>query len=115
MLKRIVLIVVALPVSIVLVMLAVANRHPVALVIDPFGGVDSLSVQAPLYIVVFTALILGVLFGGVAVWVKQGRYRSAARRAGREVRRTAAELDAVRKATGTGRDLPALSDRRSAA
>lgn len=96
MLQRILLIAVALPVSIILVMMAVANRHPVAMVLDPFGGVDSLSIDAPLYIIMFTALILGVVIGGVAVWLKQGRHRANARRASREAKRANAELEALR-------------------
>jgi uncharacterized integral membrane protein len=115
-LQRILLIVVALPVSVVLVMMAVANRHPVALVLDPFAGADSLSVDAPLYIVVFTALILGVVIGGVAVWLKQGRHRANARRAGREARRANAELEGLRASLNAAPNrAAALTDRRDAA
>jgi uncharacterized integral membrane protein len=115
-LQRILLIVVALPVSVALVMMAVANRHPVAMVLDPFGGADSLSVDAPLYIIVFTALILGVVIGGVAVWLRQGRHRANARRASREARRANAELEGLRASLNAAPNRgAALTDRRNAA
>ncbi len=125
MLRRILLIVIVLPISVALIMLAVANRHSVGIIIDPLNGDGALTLQAPLFLVVFGALILGVLIGGVTVWLSQGRYRRGARRANREARRANAQADALR-ATVAGPALPnqpalphrpatALSDRRSAA
>ena len=112
MLRRILLIVIVLPISVALVMLAVANRHSVGLVIDPLGGDGALTVQAPLFLVVFGALILGVLIGGITVWLSQGRYRRGARRANREARRANAQADALRAAVaGPGPNQPTLSHR----
>ena len=125
MLRRIILIVIVLPISVALIMLAVANRHSVGLVIDPFGGEGALALQLPLFLVVFGALILGVLIGGITVWLSQGRYRRGARRARREARRATAQADELRAtivgpqpATPSGlayRPATALSDQRSAA
>jgi len=84
-----------LPVAIVSVMLAIANRHPVELAFDPFGAPD-LRISAPLFIIVFAALMIGVVIGGVGVWLRQGRYRSAARQARSEARRLNAEGDLLR-------------------
>ena len=113
MLRRILLIVIVLPISVALIMLAVANRHSVGIIVDPFNGEGALTLQAPLFLIVFGALILGVLIGGITVWLSQGRYRRGARRANREARRANAQADALR-ATMAGpapASLPTLSHR----
>lgn len=129
MLRRIVSILIVLPVSLGLIALAVANRHEVAFVLDPFARDGSLAVHVPLFTLIFAALILGVLLGGTAVWMKQGRYRRAAREAGREARRASAqanELRAIVAASAPARpglpatttanaNIPTSTDRRSAA
>ena len=84
-----------LPVAILAVMLAIANRTPVELAFDPFGASD-LSIRAPLFIVAFASMMIGVVIGGVGVWLRQGRYRSAARQARSEARRLNAEGDLLR-------------------
>ena len=84
-----------LPVAILAVMLAIANRTPVELAFDPFGASD-LSIRAPLFIVAFASMMIGVVIGGVAVWMCQGRHRRAARAARSEARRLHAEADRLR-------------------
>ena len=47
---------------------AVANRHPVRFIADPFVNRDrALSVEAPLFVYLFTALFAGLLLGAAAV------------------------------------------------
>ena len=83
----------ALPIGIVVVALAVANRRPVTLSLDPFRPDDpALAVTLPLFLPILGAVILGVVFGGVAVWFGQGKHRKAAR-AGR---RAAGRLEVER-------------------
>jgi uncharacterized integral membrane protein len=78
--KRLILFLVWIPIGIAFVSLAVANRHVVPLVLDPFSPENpAFSVNVPLFWVVFGALIAGVLIGGTASWIKQGRHRKAAR------------------------------------
>lgn len=129
MLRRIVSILIVLPVSLGLIALAVANRHDVPLVLDPFARDAALSIHMPLFVLIFGALILGVLLGGTAVWVKQGRFRRAAREAGREARRANAQANELRAIVATSAparpglpatttanaNMPSLTDRRSAA
>ncbi|QIB33911.1 LapA family protein [Ancylobacter pratisalsi] len=129
MLRRIVLILILLPISVAVILLAVANRHSVSLLLDPFAGESGISVQIPLFLVVFGALILGVVLGGVSVWLNQGRYRRTARRSQREARRAAGEVEQLRAVAArtapaskpAGLSLasspatPALTDRRTAA
>lgn len=103
-LRRIVTILVVLPVSVGLVMLAVANRQDVGLIVDPLGGEGA--VELPLFLVVFGALIVGVVLGGASVWLGQSRWRRAARRSEREARRAKAQAEELKAAlavrTGTG-------------
>ena len=80
MLNRFMTIVVFIPLAIVLVALAVANRAPVAFTIDPFNPVNpGLTVTLPLFIYLVAALALGLVVGSVATWFRQGRYRKLAR------------------------------------
>ena len=59
---------------------AIANRHFVPVGIDPFAVDNSdTALSMPLFLIVFAALILGVLFGGMATWLGQGKHRRAAR------------------------------------
>ncbi|RST80376.1 LapA family protein [Aquibium carbonis] len=86
MLNRIIVVVIFVPVAILLVALAVANRQMTSFTFDPFNpGNAALSVQMPLFVMLFLALILGMVIGGVAAWLKQGRYRKEARTRRREV------------------------------
>ena len=80
MLSRFVTIVVFIPLAIVLIALAVANRAPTAFTIDPFNpGNPGLTITLPLFIYLFAALALGLVIGSIATWFRQGRYRKLAR------------------------------------
>jgi hypothetical protein len=93
-LRRIALLLIAFPVAVLLVTLAVANRHAVRLVLDPFRPeAPVLSLVLPFYVYIFGALVLGVLAGGVAVWLGQGRWRRSARVRAHEASRWHAEAD----------------------
>jgi len=80
MIRRLVQILIVLPLAVILIVLSVANRHPVTISLDPFGGAEpSLSVTLPLFLVIFIALFIGVVVGGVAAWARQGKWRQRAR------------------------------------
>ncbi len=74
-------IVVFVPLAIILVALAVANRAAVPFTIDPFNpGSAGLTVTMPLFVYIFAALGIGLIVGSLATWLRQGRYRKLARR-----------------------------------
>lgn len=50
----------------VVVVLAVANRSPVTLTIDPFGADPAYSLTVPLYAVIFAAVAAGVMISAIA-------------------------------------------------
>jgi uncharacterized integral membrane protein len=80
MIKRIVTIIIIVPVAIVLIALAVANRGFVPFTLDPFNpGNPGLTLSLPLFVYLFLALLIGVLIGSAATWLRQGRYRKRAR------------------------------------
>lgn len=94
MLKRIVWLLIAFPAGLLLVTLAVVNRHEVRLVLDPFRPENPvISLALPLYAYLFATLLLGVLLGGTAMWLSQARWRRNARQHGRAAARWHAEAD----------------------
>jgi hypothetical protein len=81
------------PAFVALVALAVANRQPVTAFFDPFDSSDAdLAVTVPLYVAGFTVLIAGVVLGGFATWLTQGKHRRMRSRLAAEVVRIRAEL-----------------------
>ncbi len=85
--------VVLIPVAIVIVMLAVANRHSVSVSFDPFSSArPAYSTTVPLFVLLFLALLVGVVVGGVASWMRQRRWRRHARRLEAENRALHSEL-----------------------
>jgi uncharacterized integral membrane protein len=112
--RRLLAWIVFLPLGLLILTFAVANRAAVTVSLDPFSSTaPAYSVTVPLFLVVFAALIVGVLLGGAASLARQIRWWRAVRRAERETARLKAEAEAERKAAGA-RSL-AASDRHAAA
>lgn len=85
--NRFLTIAIFIPIAIVLIALAVANRGVVPFTLDPFNpGTPGLTLHWPLFVYLFLALGLGLIVGSVATWLRQGRYRKAARERASEVR-----------------------------
>ncbi|HZH09565.1 MAG TPA: lipopolysaccharide assembly protein LapA domain-containing protein [Microvirga sp.] len=96
-----------LPIAIVVVLLAVANRAPVTLSLDPFSkDAPEFSAQVPLFGVIFAAVAVGVVIGGTASWLAQGKNRRARRRYRREADRLRHETERLRS-QNTAAGLPA--------
>ena len=80
MLRRFIWLLLAIPAAIFLVTLAVANRHAVRLVLDPFRPeAPVISMELPFFVYLFATLMLGVILGGITTWMTQGHYRKTAR------------------------------------
>ena len=94
MLRRILSLLVAFPLGAALVAIAVSNRHPVQLILDPFRPeTPALAVQLPFYTYLLGALVFGVILGGTAAWMGQSRWRRTARTQGQRAARWQAEAD----------------------
>jgi uncharacterized integral membrane protein len=93
-LRRILWFPIALLSAVLVVTLAVANREEVRLVLDPFKpDAPVIFLKLPLYVYLLSALILGVMLGGAAVWFGQGRWRKTARLKTQDAMRWQAEAD----------------------
>lgn len=80
--------------AIFFVTLAVANRHDVTLVLDPFKPeAPVFSISAPFFLYMFAALFLGMILGGMASWFSQGKWRKTARQRTREAYKWKQEAD----------------------
>jgi uncharacterized integral membrane protein len=98
MLRKIFNALVILPLAILFVVFAVANRHVVTLSFDPFNSSDpGLGVTLPLFVVIIGVAIFGVIAGGIATWFGQRHWRRAARQNEAEARHARAELADLRE------------------
>jgi uncharacterized integral membrane protein len=93
-LRRIVGLVCGFAAAVLLITLAVINRHPVKLVLDPFAPQDPiLALHAPFYGYLLAMLIVGVIAGGTATWLSQGVWRRIAKSRAQEAARWKAEAE----------------------
>jgi uncharacterized integral membrane protein len=85
-------------VAIVFVAFAVANRQAVVVSFDPLDQAHpAFSLALPLFALLLAVAIAGVVIGGAAAWLRQGRWRRAARLAQARARELDAELDRLRR------------------
>jgi uncharacterized integral membrane protein len=111
MFRRIVTAVIIVPLAAVIVAFAVANRQTVTVSFDPFSAASpAYAATLPLFAVIFAVLIFGVLVGGIAAWLRQGKWRRTARRLDGEVRTLHQEMDAVRRRYDTAEKPPAYPE-----
>jgi hypothetical protein len=109
--RRILALFIAFPLGAILVAIAVSNRQPVALILDPFKPENpALSIELPFYAYLMGALVVGVILGGIAAWMGQSRWRQTARAQGQRAARWQAEADRLARereasAAATGKDL----------
>src|SRR5262245_962122 len=97
MLRKLFSMFVVVPLGILLVIFAVANRHSVMVSLDPLGAdAPALSQPVPLFLLILASLGLGVLVGSFATWRNQARWRRAARQLDSEAQLARRERDALR-------------------
>ncbi|AMJ63087.1 lipopolysaccharide assembly protein LapA domain-containing protein [Bosea sp. PAMC 26642] len=101
------------PVALAIVLFSVANRAPVRVSFDPISRDAPLfAFDVPLFAVVLAAIAAGVLIGGFASWLAQGKHRKAARRNRREAESLRGETQMLRAAVPDSA-LPALTSGRA--
>jgi uncharacterized membrane protein len=103
MLRRIAGWIVLVPLSLVLILFALANRQLTIVNFNPFVSPEALAapgVGMPLFLVIFAVLLIGVVLGGIAAWFAASRVRRDRRRWQREAERLNRELERERKAHG---------------
>jgi hypothetical protein len=88
MIMRFVKFIIFVPIAIVLVVLSVANRHPVTLALNPFRPEDNvIALTLPLFVLLFLVLMIGVVIGSTVTWFSQGKHRRRAREEAHEARK----------------------------
>lgn len=107
MIARLLKLALLLPIAAVIVVLAVSNRQPVTLSLDPFGrGLIDLKVTLPLFAALLAATMLGVLLGGIASWLLQARHRRMERAWRREAEKLKADKERLQAAVAPVQDVP---------
>src|ERR1700733_11830563 len=99
---------IVIPLALIFVVFAVANRHFVTVSFDPFNSANpSISVSLPLFVLIIAIAVLGVIAGGLATWFGQRRWRRAARQHEADARAARAQLADLQAATArTSAPLP---------
>ncbi len=107
MFRKILTWIVVVPLAIFIIAFAVANRQTVTVSFDPFSSSNpAYSSTLPLFILIFVLVILGVVVGGVAAWLRQSKWRRAARKLDAENRQLLQELASIRNRSGTQAPSP---------
>lgn len=102
---------VLVPVALIVVLFSVANRAPVRVSFDPISrDAPAFALDLPLFAVILAAIAVGILIGGFASWLAQGKHRKAARVNRREADKLRNEAQSLRAAVPDSA-LPALTSR----
>jgi uncharacterized integral membrane protein len=98
--KSILRIIVFVPLGLIILFFAMANRGSVKISLDPFPGADlsGPSFEAPLFLIVLASMALGVLAGGVSSWLGHMPVRRAAKVARVDARKARDEAELLRQA-----------------
>jgi hypothetical protein len=103
--RKFVAIAILVPLAVIIVMFAVANREIITISFDPFDSAHpAYALKMPLFMLIFVLVGVGVVVGGIASWLRQHKWRMRARLAETEARDLRARLDAGE----SRRNVPAL-------
>lgn len=97
------------PLAVLVVAFAVANRHGALVRLDPLP----VEIELPLYAVAFGGVLIGLLVGGLASWLRGGRWRREARQQRRRATRLERETEsdtAQKPADTADSDVPRIEN-----
>ena len=101
MIRKFIALLILAPLAICLTAFAVANRQTVIVSFDPFDPSNPAFVMEPrLYALILVLVIGGVILGGIAAWIGQGRWRTRVRRLEVETRRLRHENERLQRRAG---------------
>jgi len=96
--RKIVAALILVPLAVVIIAFAVANRQIVTVLFDPFSAErPAASLTLPLFALIIVLLVIGVLIGGTAAWLRQAKWRRTARRLEREVADLRIEVETMKR------------------
>jgi uncharacterized integral membrane protein len=108
MIRKFLTAIILLPLAVLILGFAIANRQAVTVSFDPFDAAQpAYAATLPLFILIFVLVILGIFIGGIAAWLRQGSYRRQTRRLERQNQALQAELYDLKRHYVT-QDRPAL-------
>lgn len=97
---------ITIPIALIAVIFAVANRAPIAVSLWPLPW----GVELPGYLIVLGSVLVGFLAGALIAWFGGAKHRRKARRLAAETQRLAAELaEAKRRQAAAPPALPAAA------
>ena len=95
--RKLVAALIVVPLGVLLVALSVVNRKPVTLGLNPFDAGSGFAIEAPFFLFLLGAFALGLLIGGLATWLSQGKWRKTARVEAREASTWRRQADRLEK------------------
>jgi uncharacterized integral membrane protein len=91
--RKVIKTLVLIPLAVIFIVFAIANRRLVTVSFDPFNTVNpSVGVTLPLFVVLIVVTILGVVAGSVASWFRHRHWRRQARQYEAEAREARDQL-----------------------
>jgi uncharacterized integral membrane protein len=98
MLQRILRWTIGLPIAIIVVSFAIANRQWITVSFDPFSrDAPFAAMDMPLWVLFVCGAFFGLIAGWIACWIAQGKWRRAAKDTRRELARTQSEASELRR------------------
>ena len=89
---------IGLPIFVIVMGFAVANRQWTQLSLDPFHETDpAFALSMPLWLLLFVGIFIGILVGWFFCWLAQGKWRRLARERQREITRLHNEIALVKQ------------------
>ena len=103
--RKAIAIAILVPLAILIVMFAVANREIITVSFDPFDSAHpALAFKMPLFMLIFALVTVGVVVGGIAAWLRQGKHRRVARMHHSHVAALRREIDSLNTKLGDTTD-----------
>ncbi|MDZ7823985.1 MAG: LapA family protein [Ahrensia sp.] len=97
MIRKILYVLILIPLAIILIALMVANRSVVPLSLDVFNPSNpDLTLNAPLFIWLFGSAAIGIVVGGIGSWFAQGKHRKLERKFKKEAQELRYEMEVNR-------------------
>ena len=95
--RRLVAGLILVPLGVLLVALAVVNRKSVTLGLNPLDAGSGFGIDAPLFLFLLGAFAFGLVIGGLATWLGQGKWRKTARVEARQATTWRRQADRLEK------------------
>jgi uncharacterized integral membrane protein len=97
-LRRVLRWIIGIPILIIVMGFAVANRQWTQLSLDPFNQTSpSVAITMPLWIMAFIGIFIGMLIGWFFCWRAQGKWRRLARERAKEIARLQSDITMARQ------------------